>query len=99
MLGTKTLILEIRPEEGAAASYAGKKQGWPGGNSPEGLAWRDHRGEHLSRSNPVGLRDQTPLVGGDGRKGGAHRDSLAPCTHFLKLQDTACLSSATMWPE
>lgn len=37
VLATKTLVLEIRPKEEAGAGHVGKDQGWPRGNTLEGL--------------------------------------------------------------
>ena len=56
------MALEIRPKETAGAGSLGKKKkkkkrDWPCRNSLEGLEYGTATLEHLSRGNPVRLRD------------------------------------------
>ena len=96
MSGTKTLALEIRLTQGAGASYMEKNQGWPGGNSLEGLEHRATTTEGLEAEvTQLDLEARCHCVGMlEGRRG-IQQYILVSCVHFLKLQDAASAWGAT----
>ena len=47
----------------------------------------------------MGLETRCHCLGVLEERDGIHNDSLVPYAHFLKLQDTTCLSSGTTWPK